>query len=410
MKIFEKFYNGLSELYPDAYQRCKIIINDCLYYADITLMNIFITTEILKCEILSKTGLDEFDENEFIFNKYNGDTLEININEIFNINNFDAVIGNPPYNDASGNKGKGHMLWDKFVIISLNTFIKENGFLIYVHPAVWRQYEHPCLNIIKNKQLIYLEIHNVDDGQKTFRCATRYDWYVLQNTNNIKNTIIKSEDGKINTINLNEWKFIPNMMFNEIKNLIFDTNKLDVYRYRSVYGTENKKLVSKNKDDQFKYPLIYTINKQNKITFRYTNDNTRGHFGKCKFIFSNGAGFYCDKNGDYGLTEWAYCIYDTKEILPLIEKAFRSKKFNKLKDAIQLDSSSYNIKIMKMFKKNFYDDFLNDEIEDINNDTNTNENETKIIKDGRKQYYLIEDKLYKVKKDKSQGDLFWNLY
>ena len=32
--------------------------------------------------------------------------------------------------------------------------------------------------------------------------------------------------------------------------------------------------------------------------------------------------------------------------------------------------------------------------------------EHKIIKDDRKQYYLIEDKLYKVKKDKSQGELF----
>ena len=35
-----------------------------------------------------------------------------------------------------------------------------------------------------------------------------------------------------------------------------------------------------------------------------------------------------------------------------------------------------------------------------------NENEPKIIKDGRKQYYLINEKLFKVKKDKSQGELF----
>ena len=33
-------------------------------------------------------------------------------------------------------------------------------------------------------------------------------------------------------------------------------------------------------------------------------------------------------------------------------------------------------------------------------------NQPKIIKDGRKQYYLINDKLYKVKKDKSYGKLF----
>ena len=35
-----------------------------------------------------------------------------------------------------------------------------------------------------------------------------------------------------------------------------------------------------------------------------------------------------------------------------------------------------------------------------------NENEPNIIKDGRKQYYLVNEKLYKVKKDKSQGELF----
>ena len=41
------------------------------------------------------------------------------------------------------------------------------------------------------------------------------------------------------------------------------------------------------------------------------------------------------------------------------------------------------------------------------NDTKLiNKNEPKIIKDGRKQYYLINDKLYKIKKDKSQGELF----
>ena len=48
MKIFEKFFNGLVELYPDETKRCEIIIKDCLYYADLTPLNVFITTEILK--------------------------------------------------------------------------------------------------------------------------------------------------------------------------------------------------------------------------------------------------------------------------------------------------------------------------------------------------------------------------
>ena len=359
MKIFEKFFNGLQKLYPNIIDRCKVIINDCIYYADLTTMNVFITTEILKYEVLSKTGLENITD-EFKFNKFNGDTLKLNIIKTFNVKYFDAVIGNPPYNDNSGNKGKGHMLWDKFVDISLNSFLKVDGYLVFVHPAVWRQIDHPCLNLIKNKQILYLEIHNIADGQKTFKCATRYDFYVLQNKDYSINTIIKDEEGKINSINLKEWKFIPNMMFDEIKKLVNNKDKLDVWRYRSTYGTENKKLVSKNKNDIFKYPLIYSINKQNQITFRYTNDNTKGHFTRSKFIFSNGAGFYCDTNGDYGLTEWSYCIYDEKEILPLIEKTFRSSKFNKIKNAIHLDSSSYNIKVMKLFKKDFYNEFISE--------------------------------------------------
>ena len=404
IKAFRKFFIGLEALYPDISERCKFIVSKCLYFADKTHSNVLITKILLTCEVQWHIGNKELD---YTFNTNVGDTLQLDIKSVFNIDKFDAVIGNPPYDRGTGNKGKNHIIWTKFIDISLQQFLKVNGYLLYVHPPPWRQIENPYLNIIKDKQLIYLEIHNLEDGLKTFRCATRYDWYLLQNKPYSENTIIKSEDGKINNINLKEWQFIPNMMFDELKELITNDNKLDIWRYRSTYGTENKNLVSKIKLDDFKYPLVYTINKQNKITFRYTNDNTKGHFGLSKFIFSNGAGFYCDPDGEYGLTEWAYCIYDTKENLSLIEQAFRSKKFNKLKASIQLDSASYNIKILKLFKKDFYKDFINDET-DTTNTTSTisTTNTPQIIIDGRKQYYLIEDKLYKVKKDKSQGILF----
>ena len=132
-------------------------------------------------------------------------------------------------------------------------------------------------------------------------------------------------------------------------------NILDDNYYRSDYGAD-KKWVSKNKNNEFKYPVVYSINKNNNLSLRYSNINNKGHFGKSKFIFSNGAGFFCDKKGDYGLTQWAYCIYDDEKKLEFIEKAFRSYKFNKIKDSIQLDSSSYNIKVLKLFKKDFYNE------------------------------------------------------
>jgi hypothetical protein len=214
------------------------------------------------------------------------------------------------------------------------------------------------LDLIKNKQILYLEIHNSDDGMKTFRCATRYDWYVLHNTNYIDQTEIKDQNNIISKINLNEWKFIPNMMFNEIKELINNTDKLDVNNYRSNYGAD-KKWVSKSKTQEFKYPVVYSINKNNELSLRYSNTNKNGHFGLSKFIFSNGAGFYCDVDGNFGLTQWSYCIYDNKNNLEKIKNAFLTKKFNDIKNAIQLDSSSYNIKVMKLFNKCFYDNFIN---------------------------------------------------
>jgi len=215
---------------------------------------------------------------------------------------------------------------------------------------------------------------------KTFKCATRYDWYVLQNISYKNPTIIKGEDNIINTINLNEWLFIPNMMFSEIKKLIENNNnKLDVNNYRSNYGAD-KKWVSKTKIADFTYPVIYSINKNEELSLRYSNTNKNGHFGLSKFIFSNGAGFYCDINGDYGLTQWAYCIYDDKKNLQKIKETFLTKKFNNIKNAIQLDSSSYNIKVMKLFRKDFYNEFINKDKNINENQKNINEEENDIKK------------------------------
>jgi hypothetical protein len=118
------------------------------------------------------------------------------------------------------------------------------------------------------------------------------------------------------------------------------------------------KKVSKIKNDEFKYPVVYTINKSNVLSLRYSNTNKNGMFNKSKFIFSNGAGFYCDKNGDYGLTQWSYCIYDNKDVLQNIENTFRSNEFQKIIESIKLDSSSYNINVMKLFKKDFWKEFI----------------------------------------------------
>ena len=343
--VYTRLMAGLKSTIKNEENRRKHILENMLYMSELTPKNVFICKKI-------------FCGNTYKLNLYEGDSLTLDTQKVWGVEKFDVVMGNPPYNDGSGNKGKGHALWAKFVEMSLNKWLNDKGYQLFVHPSVWRQIEHPCLKLIKDRQLKYLEIHNVTDGQKTFKCATRYDWYVLKNEPYKTKTLIKGEDNKLQSIDLREWEFIPNMMFDEIKELIDNNNndKLDVNNYRSNYGAD-KPWVSEEQNTDFKYPVVYSINKNNELSLRYSNTNDKGHFGKSKFIFSNGAGFYNDTKGEYGLTQWAYCIYDIKENLPKIEHAFRSEKFNTIQNAIHLDSSSYNIKVMKLFRKDFWKKF-----------------------------------------------------
>jgi type I restriction-modification system DNA methylase subunit len=77
---------GLKEKYKDEKERYKKIVDECLYFSDINQTNIFI------CKLL----IDPY--NEYKLNYNEGDTLELNIQDKWSIEGFDAVIGNPPYN------------------------------------------------------------------------------------------------------------------------------------------------------------------------------------------------------------------------------------------------------------------------------------------------------------------------
>ena len=65
--------------------------------------------------------------------------------------------------------------------------------------------------------------------------------------------------------------------------------------------------------------------------------------------------FIKDFKGEYGLTQWGYAIVDEPEYLNIYEDIFKTELFQKIKEAIHLDSSSYNIKILKQFDKRFYE-------------------------------------------------------
>ena len=371
--IFDKFYEGLKESIPDDMERCKVIMTECMYYGDLTTMNVFITTEILKCHIQSYTG-SVFEELGYTFNSYTGDTLVLNVEEHFKVKVFDAVIGNPPYN-ASGAVATGSTIWQKFTTNALNNWLIECGLLLFVHPSGWRKpntvrgklvklYEL----MVKENQMLYLEIHGIKDGMKVFNCGTRYDWYLIEHKKCYKNTFIVDEKNEKIEKDLSILNWLPNSNIEDvIKLLAIGNEERSPIMYSTPYHGALKKQMSYTKDEYFKYPCVHSTLK-NGTRYMYSNVNNKGHFGISKVIFGE-SGInvpVIDINGDYGMTQGAFAIV-IKDIEEgnNISKVLQSEKFNEIIKSTMFSIFRIDWNVFKEFKKDFWKEFVDKPI--INN-------------------------------------------
>jgi Superfamily II DNA/RNA helicase required for DNA uptake (late competence protein) len=368
--LFYRLMDGLKDKITDKEQRKKHILEKMIYVCELNPANNLVYRKIMEGD-------------KYRLNVFEGDFLTLK-DEKPEWKDFDMVMGNPPYNDASGNKGKGHHPWIPFVKQTLSSILKPEGYLLFIHPPLWRNFGSELWDIMASKQFLYLEIHNVKQGSKTFNgCKTRYDWYVLQNIQPTQKTIIRDENGVENHIDIREWKFLPNFMFDTISSLLSHSSepKAVIISDRSNYGADKPHI--QGQDQTHIYPCIYTIGtkkqKEKKkekqpvkkrmedgtiVSLLYSNTNKNGHFGISKFIFSNGGGFLCDEKGEFGLTQWAYGIVDEKKNLIHIKQCFLSDEFTAIRQAIQIDKSKYNIKVMRQFRKDFYRQFIDIEPEE----------------------------------------------
>jgi len=340
--------NGLKESISDEKLRYKTIVEECLYFSEFNPTNIFI----------NKLLIDPYGEYELNYNE--GDTLKLDIKTKWNIDGFDAVIGNPPYQKSTGNKGIGNTLWTIFVEKSLNKWLIKNGYLLYVHPRGWRQINNKTGNLIRQKQIIYLNMNNVKKGLFIFKCATDYDYYLLINTKVYTTTIINDYNDEEYEYLINDnILFIPNHSLENVYKLIKCTKNEDngFINDQSSYEPR-KKWMSKTNTEKYIYPCVYSINSKNDISKYWSSRNDSGHFMISKFIFSNGNGYIKDYIGEYGLTQWAYGFKCDKDNMNNVEKAFNNINFKNIIDAINLTSNKYNYVVLKMFKKDFWKEFL----------------------------------------------------
>jgi hypothetical protein len=281
---------------------------------------------------------------------------------------FDVIIGNPPYQEKVG-PNKTESLWNKFVKKSFEV-CSENGYVSLIHPSGWRNIDGKYKEIqtlIKSKNLIYLSINSVEEGQKLFNATTPFDWYVIQNSSNKGINLVKFEDDETKIVDLSKLELIPNKLFDEIMKLIAgkDDEKVEVIHSYSAYETR-KKHMSKVQENDHVYPCVYSVLSDGTINLMYSTTDQKGHFRIPKVIFGNGTNptSFIDNEGQYGLTQFSFGIVDSVENLIQIEKVIKSEKFQKLNKATKYVATAGNPlvypKIIGLFKKDFWKEFINE--------------------------------------------------
>jgi hypothetical protein len=277
-----------------------------------------------------------------------------------NIKKFDIVIGNPPYQFPTKGGNGQRDLWPKFVEKSFD-IIKEYGYVSLIHPPKWRRFEEALWLKLSKKQIKYLEIHNYQDGNKTFGAATRYDWYVIQNSKCIEETVVVDQNGTIHNINLSELPCLPNYNFKDFWNIVAKDNEETLEIIYSSYHHNQKPHMSKEKTDIFKYPCVYGMYKDGTTSKLYSSKKS-DHFipkiilGICRHLYP-----LIDVNGKYGMTQNAFGIkFNSIEEAESIKKAINSDKFKEIVKATKWGIFQVDYRMFKRFKKDFWREFVNE--------------------------------------------------
>jgi len=355
--LIKKLMIGLKDVIKNENERYKHIIENQIYICELQEKNISIYLNLFN------------PENEYNMNYYIGSFIEkgfdLYMKNNWKLEEFDIVVGNPPYQNIpikNIKKTSGSIIWDKFVIKSLS-LLKYDGYLILIHPSTWRKpinNNSKLLNILdefKKYNLININIHNSKDGLKIFGANTRYDYYCLRKNNDYEKTIIIDENRNISKLDIRKVDFIPNKNIEKVFKLLGD-DRISII-YNSSYHA-NSNIVSIEKDNIFKYPIIHSTTKK-EIRIMYSSLNNKGHFGIPKLIFGESGinNVIVDLRGEYGMTQGALGLVLENDDDPiLIKKVLESDDFKIIIDSCMWSNFRIDAKLFMLFKKGWYYEFL----------------------------------------------------
>lgn len=360
LAIFERYFDGLIHI-KDECERCIHIIEKCLYFCDIDPMNIYITEELLKCHALSKMKKECWqDWNNVIkicdvkFNSHVGNTLNLNIQDKWNVEWFNSVIGNPPYENR--NKRGDNSLYMDFIKYSLK-ILKPSGYLLFITP-------HMSLNYLfknkiksdryikKNYQIDYIDL----TPAKYFKEGSTFVYFLLVNIecyNNFKY--------KINSLNgeylyyKKDLKYIPFEylspdIINILKKIIYKDKKMNIKHMKNIKGSMQrirkehfkKNIVTSKKTTIHKYEIIYGNTKKKGVENAWI-DTKMVDYEKYKIIISKNSYINPIYMNNINIADSMCYILATEDEYKKFCNFINGKLFNFLVKILKTGKSHYEI-------------------------------------------------------------------
>ena len=332
---------GLGDSIPDEEERKKHIIENMLYMSELNPNNTLVCKRV-------------FCGDKYKLNLYEGDSLKLDVSKEWGIERFDIIIGNPPFNDETNETNKTNkQLWTKFILKSLD-ILHIDGYLGFINPQNWRAPENKLWEIMSNKQITYLHIYGAKSSSKLFNVSTKVDIYILQNQLNTEDTLIIDEIDSTYKLNLKQFQFLPNFKIKEINKIITNNNGINII-HNSFYST------TQTSETKKKFEVISSITDGNLLHYRYTDDNSKGHFGVPKVIV-NGGRFpypYNDFKGEFGMTQNLFGIPITSKTQgDDIVKAINTDEFQEILRATKWGAFQIDYRMFRYFRPDFYKSFL----------------------------------------------------
>jgi hypothetical protein len=220
-------------------------------------------------------AVDPFDT--YKLNIYTGSFLEegfdYHMKNVWDVDKFDVVMGNPPYQEQKPGFKKTQPLWHLFVQKSLN-FLNVSGLLCLVHPGGWRNVDgvfKQTQNLLKSRQILSLNIHNFEQGKKIFGANTNFDYYCLKNEKNTQKTKVVTSISEIEYVSLDIVEFIPDININKIYNIVTSDveNRITLINNSSYH--HQRQFMSRFQNDVFRYPCVYMVKTTGEPILWYSN-------------------------------------------------------------------------------------------------------------------------------------------